>query len=143
VLAVARRLALAPELLAAAAPEPGAAGRERAPQRLLVHPAHHEHLVRALLLDDGGDEAVGVVAHRRQLLLGGGDGRRDGRGGGVHGASGYPAPLRLPQPNPPASAASESGQPEASDREAGTPPSSEPGPERPASAASASGSLRR
>src|SRR5579884_95778 len=59
-LAVTRRLALAPVLLAAAAPEPGAPRREGAPERFFVHPSDHEDLFGALLLDDGGHQAVGV-----------------------------------------------------------------------------------
>ena len=49
---VARRVALAPVLLARAAPERHAAGRQRAVQRLVVHPAEHEHLARVVLLHD-------------------------------------------------------------------------------------------
>ena len=46
VLGVAGRVALAPVLLARAAPEHDAAGGQRAAQRLVVHPAEHEHLAR-------------------------------------------------------------------------------------------------
>ena len=54
VLAVARGLPLAPELLATAAPEPGPAGGQGATERLLVHIGHGEHLA-----------ADGVLHHRR------------------------------------------------------------------------------
>src|SRR4051812_15174927 len=69
VLAVTRRLALAPVLLAAPAPVPHAPRLERAPQGGLVHPGEHEHLTGALLLHDRADQAVGVVLHARQLRL--------------------------------------------------------------------------
>src|SRR5947208_5985355 len=55
-LAVARRLPLAPPLLPGAAPEDGAAGLQRLPQRRLVHPRQVQHLAGAGLLHDGGDE---------------------------------------------------------------------------------------
>src|SRR3954469_24025382 len=51
-LAVPRRVAPAPLLLPGPAPEHRAALLERAPQRCLVHPRHHQHLARAGLLDD-------------------------------------------------------------------------------------------
>ncbi len=66
-LAVARGLALAPVLLAAAAPEPGPAGLQGPPQRLVVHPGQHEHGARSLLLHDGGDQPVGVEANLGQV----------------------------------------------------------------------------
>src|SRR5262245_28930777 len=69
VLAIARRLALAPVLLTAPAPEPGAAGCQRAFERLAIHPADHQHLACALFLHDRGDEAVGVEAHGVELLV--------------------------------------------------------------------------
>src|SRR3546814_15658346 len=55
-LAVARRVALAPHLLTAARPEHRAALGEALAQRLGVHPLHHQHLARAVLLDDRGNE---------------------------------------------------------------------------------------
>ena len=55
VLPVARRLALAPELFAAAAPEPHPAGVQRAFECLAIHPADHQDLLRRVLLHDGGD----------------------------------------------------------------------------------------
>src|SRR5439155_4496154 len=61
-LAIARRVALGPPLLARPAPEHGAARLERLPQRRLVHPRQHQHIAGALLLHDGSDQAVGVVA---------------------------------------------------------------------------------
>src|SRR6266705_2345537 len=60
-LTVARRVALAPVLPARSAPEPGAAGGERAAERLLVHPRQRQHPARAVLLHDGGHQPVGVV----------------------------------------------------------------------------------
>ena len=50
-----------PVLLAAARPVGAAAGGERAVQRLVVHPAEHQHLAGVVLLGDGGDEAVGAA----------------------------------------------------------------------------------
>src|SRR6202030_1131585 len=50
ILPVARGLALAPELIAATAPEPHPTGLERALQGIAVHPRDHQHLVGALLL---------------------------------------------------------------------------------------------
>ena len=49
---VAGRLALVPELLARAAPEPRLAGLARAAQRLLVHPGEHQHAAVVGVLDD-------------------------------------------------------------------------------------------
>src|SRR4051812_24255874 len=51
---VSGRLALLPELLPRAAPEPCLAGLARQPLRLLVHPREHEHAVVADVLDDRG-----------------------------------------------------------------------------------------
>src|SRR5439155_2652552 len=79
-LPVARRLALAPVLLPGAAPEPAPPGREGPPQGLLVHPAEHQHLAGAVLLDDGRNEALAVVGDLGQI----GVARLDGCGGG-HG----------------------------------------------------------
>ena len=79
VLHVARGVALAPVLLAAAAPERRPARGQRPVQRLVVHPADHQHLAGAVLLHDGGDQAVGVP------LEPGGDGRVQRRGR-VHAA---------------------------------------------------------
>ena len=75
---VAGRVALAPVLLARAAPEHHAARGQRAVQRLVVHPAEHEHLARVVLLHDGGDEAVLVAL---QAL---GDGGIEGGTGAGH-----------------------------------------------------------
>src|SRR5436309_508370 len=68
-LPVARGLALAPVLLAGAAPEPASPGGERAAQRLLVHPRELEHLACPLLLDDRGHQAVGVEQDLAQVVL--------------------------------------------------------------------------
>src|SRR5581483_4604076 len=81
VLPVARRVALAPHLLAAARPEHRASLGQRLAQRRLVHPRHHQHLAGALLLHDGRHEPVVVVLDGGELLLGGGDGGGDGHGG--------------------------------------------------------------
>ena len=35
-------------------------------QRLVVHPADHQHLAGVVLLDDGGDESVGVALEARR-----------------------------------------------------------------------------
>src|SRR5690606_36154856 len=60
VLTVAARVALAPELLAAARPEGHPSLGEGAAQRLGVHVAEHEHLTGVVLLDDRGQQP-GVV----------------------------------------------------------------------------------
>src|SRR4051812_39151660 len=60
-LPVARGVALAPLLLAAAAPEDRAPLLQRALEGDLVHPGHHQHLPGRLLLDDGGHQPVVVV----------------------------------------------------------------------------------
>src|SRR5690606_18778648 len=57
-------LPLDPVLAPAAGPERRPAGGQRAPQRLVVHPADHQHVTGALLLDDGGDQAVRVALQR-------------------------------------------------------------------------------
>ena len=49
---VAGRLALVPELLARAAPEPRLARLARAAERLLVHPGEHQHAAVVGVLDD-------------------------------------------------------------------------------------------
>src|SRR5438552_742327 len=64
VLAISRRLAFAPILLAAAGPEPGASRRERALERIAIHPADHQHQGGAGLLHDRRHETVRVVLHR-------------------------------------------------------------------------------
>src|SRR5690606_26488994 len=80
-LALARRLALAPHLLAAAAPEHRAALGQRGSQRVLVHPRHHQDSTVDDVLHDGRHEPGRVVADPAQLLVGHGD--RAGRGAGV------------------------------------------------------------
>ena len=59
VLTVARRLPLAPELLPAPAPEPGAPGLEGAAEGLGVHPGEHEDGPVGGVLDDGAHQPVG------------------------------------------------------------------------------------
>ena len=61
---------------AAAGPVGRAAGGQRAAQRLVVHPAEHEHLAGVVLLHDRGDEALGVALEPR------GDGRVEDCWGG-------------------------------------------------------------
>src|ERR1019366_2476385 len=73
-------LPLAPILLTATAPEPRPARGERPPERLGIHPADHEDVLRADVLHHGDDEPVRAEADLGQLL-----GRRldrlsDGRG---------------------------------------------------------------
>src|SRR5919112_1599058 len=68
-LAVTGGLALDPVLPPRAAPEGRPPGRQRPVQRLVIHPAHHEHLEAVVLLDHGGEEPVGVPLPPR------GDGR--------------------------------------------------------------------
>src|SRR3954454_2304317 len=65
-LAVAGGLPLDPVLAAAARPVRRPPGRERAAQRLVVHPGEHQHLAGVVLLDDGGDEAGRVAAQQRR-----------------------------------------------------------------------------
>ena len=83
-LAVTGGVALAPHLLARAAPEHRAALLEALAQGGLGHPGHHQHLTRALVLHDGGHQTVGVVLHRVEVGLA----DRDGRGR-RHGRSWY------------------------------------------------------
>ena len=73
-LPVAGGLALDPVLLARAAPERRRAGGQGAVQRLVVHPAQHQHLAGVVLLHDRRDQAVGVALEAR------GDGRVEGHG---------------------------------------------------------------
>ena len=68
VLPVARRLALAPVLLAAARPEPRPPRLQRLVEGGIVHVGEHENVARPRFLDDGGDEAVGVVLDAGQVL---------------------------------------------------------------------------
>src|SRR5690606_21737689 len=55
-------LALDPVLLPGAAPVGGAARREGAVQRLVVHPPEHQHLPAVVLLHDRGHQPVGGAA---------------------------------------------------------------------------------
>ena len=66
-LVVAAGVALAPDLLAAAAPVDHAPLGERHPQRVGVHPRHHQHGA-VEVLGDGRHEAVLVVADLGELL---------------------------------------------------------------------------
>ena len=59
-LVVAAGVALAPQLLAAAAPVDHAPLGERALQRLGVHPGHHQHVAGVGVLGDGRHQPVGV-----------------------------------------------------------------------------------
>ena len=61
---VAGRVALAPVLLAGAGIERDPAAGHGAVQRLVVHPAEHQHLVGVELLDDGGHQAGAVALER-------------------------------------------------------------------------------
>ena len=58
---VATGLALVPEFLAAARPEPRRALLERETHRFGVHPRHHEHVFGHRVLHDARDEALVVV----------------------------------------------------------------------------------
>ena len=62
---MAGRVPLAPVFLTGARPERHATGRQRAPQRLVVHVADHQHLVRVILLDDRGDQPARVTLEPR------------------------------------------------------------------------------
>src|SRR5205085_4963141 len=79
-LPVPRRLALAPVLLPATGPEPGAAGLEGLAERSVVHVGEHEDRTGPRVLDDRRDEPVGVVLHPGQMLR-----RRGDRSGGERG----------------------------------------------------------
>ena len=61
-LPVAGGLALDPVLLARAAPVRRPAGRQRAGQRLVVHPAQHQHLAGVVLLHHRRHQPVGALA---------------------------------------------------------------------------------
>src|SRR5690606_12346986 len=92
---LARRLALPPHLLAAAAPEHRPPLPQRQPEGLGVHPRHHQHLAGGGVLDDRRDQAALVEADALELLVDDGDvGRR----------AGHPAMLR-PGPGGPELAA--------------------------------------
>src|SRR4051794_5008305 len=65
-------LALDPVLLTGPAPERAPARGQGAVQRLVVHPAEHQHLAAVVLLHDRRDEALAVA------LEAGGDGRVEG-----------------------------------------------------------------
>src|SRR6478736_2841391 len=69
-LAVARGVALAPQLLATATPVDHPALGERRAHRVLVHPRQHEHAAGAHLLRDRGHEPVDVPRDGRDLRLG-------------------------------------------------------------------------
>src|SRR5690606_4512569 len=73
---LARRLALPPHLLAAAAPEHRAALLQRQPQGLGVHPRHHQHLAGGGVLDDRRDQTALVDPAAFELLVDDGDGGR-------------------------------------------------------------------
>src|SRR4029079_19190676 len=60
-LPVARGLPLHPVLTARPAPERRPPGGQRAVQRLVVHPAQHQHLAGVVLLHHGRDQAGGVA----------------------------------------------------------------------------------
>ena len=74
-LAVAGGLALAPVLLPAPAPEPGASGGEGTPQRLRVHPAEHQDVFGLPVLHDSCHETPVVKTHLGELLVGEPNGR--------------------------------------------------------------------
>jgi hypothetical protein len=81
VLGMTGRVALAPVLATAARPERHPPGRQRAMQRLVVHPADHEHLATVVLLHHGTHEAIDVTL---QTL-----GNISGKGG-LRGYRGHP-----------------------------------------------------
>jgi hypothetical protein len=57
-LAMARRLAFSPKRLTRARPVANLPCRKRLRERRSVHPSHHEHLTRVVLLGDGWHEAL-------------------------------------------------------------------------------------
>src|ERR671920_989755 len=68
---VARGLALVPELLARARPEPRLAGLARAPERLVVHVRERQHLAGAGVLDYAGQKVHGVIMDASSRLSSG------------------------------------------------------------------------
>ena len=70
-LAVARGVALAPQLLARPAPEDRAPFVERAAQGLVVHPGEHQHPPGPHLLDDCRGQAVGVPLDSGEVVIAG------------------------------------------------------------------------
>ena len=52
-------------------------------QRLVIHPAEHQHLAGVELLDDRGDQSGGVPLEGPCEVLGEGAERRGGGGGGL------------------------------------------------------------
>ena len=84
--AVAAGIALPPELLPRAAPEPAFAGRDGPGEGLLVHVGDHQHLAGRRIDGDGDDQTVGVeFRHERGAGLDGvviAAGREAGRGHG-------------------------------------------------------------
>src|SRR5580704_16724277 len=64
-LVVPGRVSLDPVLLAAARPVGAPAGGERAMQRLVVHPAEHQHLTGVVLLGDGRYQPVRIPLQPR------------------------------------------------------------------------------
>src|SRR5674476_446804 len=80
ILRVARRVALAPVLAAAAGPVSHPSRRQRAMKRLIVHPADHEHLTAVVLLNDSTHEAVCGAFQARGYL---------GGEGGLRGCQGH------------------------------------------------------
>src|SRR5580658_6541785 len=81
VLDVPRGVALAPELLAAAAPVPDAPGLDREAERLLVHVGDAQHAVRVGVLDDDGHEPRRVEADQPEDLRVDDERRAVGHGG--------------------------------------------------------------
>ena len=61
VLKVPAGLTLEPKTLARPAPIGAFARLKSPPQRLLIHPSHHQHLPILMVLNDRGDQAIGVV----------------------------------------------------------------------------------
>src|SRR6056297_978228 len=67
VLGVARGLALDPECLPRATPIRDAARLERPRHGVGVHPRHHQHFARFVVLRDGGDQPVRVASQRGRV----------------------------------------------------------------------------
>src|SRR5699024_11355047 len=81
---VAAGVALAPVLAAGAGPVGGAPGGQRAVQRLVVHPADHQHAMVGGVLHHGGEQSVRVALETgREVGVDAGG----GNGGGGRGHS--------------------------------------------------------
>src|SRR5262249_7501506 len=93
---VPRRLALVPQLAAAAAPEPRLAGLARPPERLFVHPREHQHApVPGVLHDRRLQVRIGHPSSSSSLFS---SGSRSGRSWTIEAISAASAPAAKASP---------------------------------------------